>query len=449
MKSVYLACLTILIAVCPSAVSQTPPPRLVISSVNHAQRIARLRKLFLDLGLELPTCSATSSIENAGSCDLSFDELQSFSDRVHQWAMSAPTNLAADEVWQKLAEKSYPSLAERTLRATQAKIEIIEQPKTITITDPTTGVGTPSPNPDRQLLRVSSVTNYSELVPSPSDILQQATVLRSAGSSAATAAWRTDSDGESLRNCLLRTGFVNMFLRDLSGIKGTFNWSQNPQVQQNVLVPSAISNQNRIFSGEIDFDPSKLFLTGSDWLAAYQAAQLYGRDAEKRFARQLGKECAHSNPKATVQVPEPGNIGSTSAKRSGLISPECAMRLARPHGGYAIAAALVPTVTYTVKSQFDFIANSGFLTAAPYRTNNLGDLTLSVDLTRLIPTAKSRSDALATLVAAQANKPAPPADPTRADIDQQVRNWASEPEQIDDDDIYKKLRIALLAARQP
>jgi hypothetical protein len=80
--------------------------------------------------------------------------------------------------------------------------------------------------------------------------------------------------------------------------------------------------------------------------------------------------------------------------------------LAGPHGWTAVLAAVVPTVALIEKTNFDFVANNGLLIANPFPSKRLADLTFSLDLTRLVPNAKARQDALTALTSAVSKKPA-------------------------------------------
>lgn len=406
------------------------------SALSHAEKIHRLTDMFYDVDPTLALVIRPTQTE--------YEALKPFSVLVHQWSLQTPAT-SSDLALESAVRKTYPSLGERYLRSMQGKVELIQQPKTALIENPTTLQVTAAPNPDNLLLKVSGVFTYSEYVPTPADVQTQAKAvhdanidIRSTGGGLCTHV-QNETDAHKVRDCFLRTGFRNVLLRDLSGVKGIVNYAQNPEVQQQLLVPDTISNQNRIFSGEVDFDPSKLFLTGSDWLAAYGAAQYYGTTTETRFNDVIRAQCEKA---LHQQLPSEAN-----GKRLGYVSEQCMMRLARPHGAYAWLAAFTPQVVYTIKSQFDFIKNQGDLVPAPYATKRLGDLTLTVDLTRLIATAKSRTDALATLVAAQKNTPVTPVDPARKDLDKQVQLWASEPESLDKADVYEALRLALVSLR--
>jgi hypothetical protein len=379
---------------------------------------------------------------------------------LHKWAITA-VPVCEGACAKELSGAILPNRLERSLRATQAKIEVAQQPNTSLVQLTPTSAVTAVPNPDHNLLRVSSVTNYSELVPTPDDVQKQAQLLNDAGIWAETSNGLCHHQAEllikaestqpsepasgpvstkdatfrktagAMEHCLLRTGFRNELLRNLSGAKGTFSYSQNPQVQQNLLVPSAISNNNRIFSGQVDFDPSKLFLTGSDWLSAYQAARLYGPDAEANFTNSMLRACHRE---------EDGRRVLRGEARSGLVDADCLRRLAAPRGLKTIAAAVIPAVTYSVKTQFDFIKSGGGLVPAPYATPNLGDLILSIDLTRVIPSAKSRADALSALIAARKHVALdPPGKEGRSVVEYLFERWTETEVSVKDNEKYGEL----------
>ena len=412
-------------------------------------KVERLRFFFRELDLSLP------ALPDSLTGHEDFELLQSFSAQVHKRALAQPAPAATKDEWQDLARISYPGGVERIVRAAVVKTEVIQQPKLVQIAD-ATGQLSYQPNPGKLLWKVSSTTDYGQVVPTVADVQAQAAALDAAGVDLSTAGAKafcssrlstpdanhyfTDVRGR-FKDCLLRTGGAYMSARIASSFKLTFNWAQNPKVNSTFkyVVPSQYANVNQVFSGQVDFDPSKIFVTGSDWQSAYKAADSYGDAQEGVFARYMASKCE-----------QPADAQSDGF-RKGLVTTDCVRKLARPRGWVVMAAVLTPTVSLVEKSNFDFLASNGVLAPNPFTTKRLADLTFSLDLTRVLPSAKARQDALAALVAAKAKKPRPPVNPTWKDVDDLVGKWAMEPEKLNadaDDSLYEKLISALHSLRQ-
>ncbi|MEI9978428.1 MAG: hypothetical protein WDN23_05405 [Edaphobacter sp.] len=440
MKKLCLVSLSAIL-LCPFLSGQTQTNSIPVPVVEHPQRIYRLRVLFRQLGLRLD------------SDDPTFNELQTFKQQVNRWALEAPYQLAPPPDSISLAKESYPGGGERFLRSTVLKAEVIQQPKSAQVTDPTTGAVSTQQNPNEMLWKASAVTDFSQLVPTTSDVQTQAVQLKASGVDLSRpgagkalcsdfvtppgqpATRQSFAMEHGFNNCVLRTGTSYTFARIGSGFKGTFSWAQNPKIQSNILVPEQYTSLNQAFAGEVDFDPTKVFLTGSDWNSAYLAANSYSDHEEYVFVSRIAAKC---------HVP----LAPEGSQRTGLMTTDCAKKLARPQGLSAIAAVITPTVTFIEKTNFDFFASGGQLVPNPFPSKRLADLTFSFDLTRLIPNAKARQDAMATLAAAQQKVPGPSPNPNRTDVYNQVCIWASEPEQIDNDTFYANLRTALTTAVQ-
>ena len=412
-------------------------------------KVERLRFLFGQLDLTLPV------LPDSPSSNEGFERLQGFSAQVHKRALAQPAPAAAKDEWEDLARISYPGGVERILRAAVVKTEVIQQPKLVQIAD-AAGQLSYQPNPGKLLWKISSTTDYGQVVPTATDVQAQAAALDTAGVDLSTAGAKafcsprlstqdasqhfTDVQGR-FKDCLLRTGGAYMPARIASSFKLTFNWAQNPKVNSTFkyVVPSQYADVNQVFSGQIDFDPTKIFVTGSDWQSAYKAADSYGDAQEGVFAHYMASKCEKL---ADAQSDE---------FRKGLVTAECVRRLARPRGWVALVAILTPTVSFVEKSNFDFLANNGVLAPNPFTTKRLADLTFSLDLTRVLPSAKARQDVLAALVSAKAKKPRPPINSTWKDVDELVGKWAIEPEKLDaeaDDSLYEKLMSALHTLRE-
>jgi hypothetical protein len=409
-------------------------------SLTLHDKIERLRTLFENQHLTLPP-QLTSDIP----CQQAFYLLQDFAKSEHQWVVQ-PAAPVADPIG--LAKESYPSGTERVLRSTTIKAETIQQPKTIQLFSTEKKKSVAQRNPDTLLWKISATMDSSRFVPTTSDVQAQAKTLTDVGvdlsvpgdhalCSSYVASKRLDDhsndavilkENNQFEQCVLRSGTKYMFARFASGLKGTANWAESPSVRGGVKVQKKAASQSDEFSGEVDFDPTKLAMSGSDWYSGYQSAVLYGNAQETMFVNYMAKQCG------------------TGVTRANMVSEQCARRLAGPHGFNAFLAVAVPTVSFIEKTNFDFAANNGELIQNRFPSKRLADLKFSIDMTRLIPSPKARQDALEALAAASHKKPAASRDSFKSSVDRLVQQWATQPEDMGKDDVLYTRLIGAIEA---
>src|SRR5262249_18773943 len=157
---------------------------------------------------------------------------------------------------------------QRLLRSQTLKMEMIQQPKTVNVYDPTSQSNLPGRNLDSWLFKASITGDPSQWFATPSDVQAQASNLVSAAVDISS-----DTNGEALcskfvgvhspgidknknqfQKCLLRLGADNVLKRIIGASKGTFSWTQNPHIFNGIVVPPTYNLDNRTFAGEADYD---------------------------------------------------------------------------------------------------------------------------------------------------------------------------------------------------
>jgi hypothetical protein len=203
---------------------------------------------------------------------------------------------------------------------------------------------------------------------------------------------------DEVASCLSKTRKRDVLYRFASGYTGTFSYSDYPQVVQNILIPkgTAQSQQNRFFSGEVVFDPSNVFLTGTDWKNVSAAAAVYGEPVQMQVKAKAAKRC----PGIDGKGPD-GKPLLTADGKPVVYDPSktCLARLSGPTGWTRIAAAIMPTVDYKLQTQFDLIKSGANFIVPPYPLGHLYNFSFTQDLRRAVPTAKQREDAVAAIYA--------------------------------------------------
>ena len=348
------------------------------------------------------------------------------------------------------ARITYPKTIERYFQASPSKVELLQQPKTILVQQGTSSI--PVMNPDAFLVRYSVGTTWASVFPSVADIHDQIKSFQTAkfkvlGNTELLCGDKADST--KLVDCVMQTGTSNRFVRLAGGFKTQFNYGQSPQIQQNINVGGTpAANENYSLSGEIDFDPKTLFLNGTDWNNAYNSALAYNDstladNALTEFHHRVAVRCKLN-------------------KDANVLTTECIRRVSGLTPKQMAAAVLIPQISASIKNQFDFIKQGGLLVAAPFPTNSLYDITLTVDPSRLFPSAKQRQDALNALAELQktldeqkklhepdASKgdaaKGSQTDP-KAEVLKLYASFASEPEELDKGSWYEEFRNALSQA---
>lgn len=269
-----------------------------------------------------------------------------------------------------------PSIRERILRLWQYQFQYLEQPDFILA-----AVGTSTqiiPNPNKWLDQHSIILQPSELFPGIANrpaLVQAAYDYRFHNDKAVRLA-KDLCGNNSAFNCLARKG--EFWGRLFSGGKVTFSVARRDEVQQQVLLTTLPASQGWQWSYELDFDPSTLYITSSDWSKAAVAIT---------HMKNLDPDSTYSSGERTCVGPNP-----TSRLA------DCERRFARPRFAPSspqdwrarMVELIVPTVQFKAVSQFDFIKQGGVLVAEPNLERTLKTITMTWDLRHIVPSATDR-----------------------------------------------------------
>jgi hypothetical protein len=272
----------------------------------------------------------------------------------------------------------HPRKRDRVLRLPQFKADAQEQTKTVFVQTPDQPKPAPARNPDDVLWKYSLSFNFSELSLSSADL---ATIYGAYGKFVndgkkpvlALSESKDCKNPAQLVDCLRRVRSQDFFWRAISGFSATLSYGQSPRVQQNIFIApdTTVAKALHLYSGQIDFDPKSLFPSGTDWdnaAKSLDAFKIYKKEA-------IGDRCSGDDA-------------------------NCVRVLSAPPKKWGIVVALVPTFSFKVQTQFDFIKTSGgeFI-RSPFPENHLWSLAFTADLRRIIPSIKARTDVLTALKA--------------------------------------------------
>ena len=264
-----------------------------------------------------------------------------------------------------------PTWGERALRTFQYQYQATEQPRTVVIG------GVPKMNPEHYLQQHSFNFTFSELFPSSSDFAAMISSVYSHQPDNThignKALLDTTICGENLETpvvtCIARG--ARAWKRAIAGVKATFTVSERSAVQQNSVVPESFGYHYG-YGGEVDFDPTNLFITASNYLTAINAVKGSGLTFPGS-----PKEALHPMLEGVEQT-QTQTQTQTHTKRI----------------RDSILAAVIPTFQFKRATQFDFIKNSGgYFVPATFPETGLNSYTLTWDARRLIAPMKVRSDA--------------------------------------------------------
>jgi hypothetical protein len=266
----------------------------------------------------------------------------------------------------------------RVARAFQYQFGLTEQPGTATIQSGNTVKFVP--NPEHYLIKHSLTFQFSELFLSSSDF---GSALKNYYDYSPSVDGKSLSVSKLCRNqmqsaldCLASSGA--WWQRALSGVKATFSLSERTRVASGIIVPEGPFPSDYDKAGEIDFDPSQLFILGSNWKAAATSLK------DVNLTPSKGTEFAEcSAPQKSETSLNSGNTKKAFAA--------CVTRYGgSKRGGIGFLAAAVPTFKFIRQTQFDFLKSGGILIPAPFPETALNSYTFAWDLRRLIAPTKER-----------------------------------------------------------
>ncbi len=274
-----------------------------------------------------------------------------------------------------------PSFKGRLLRSWNYQYQILEQPAFVTV-----GSGNSVqiiPNPQKWLKQNSITINFAEFFPRTANLAEMV------GKRYADAPPEEDGDVVKLspdicgRNsdvlqCLAGGG--SFWGRLLSGAKVTFSASERDQFQQGVVVTGLPASQSWAWTGEVDFNPASLFISGSNWSKAVTALKGMNIDAADDELACFNKDRNKASGPST---------GSPSYCEKEFARPR--LYPSRLHDRWSTFAGIViPTFQFKPVSQFDFLKEGGVLVSNSGLQRSLKNFTFQWDLTRVIASVTDR-----------------------------------------------------------
>ena len=267
-----------------------------------------------------------------------------------------------------------PGIGERVARGFQYEFDRNEQPGFVVISSGNTSQILP--NPEHYINQHSLTFQFSELFLSPAELTSIAKQLSAENTK---ARFQFGNGKNNAAEYLVSAG--PWWKRAIGGVTTTISLAERPGTQQGILVPNLPFSLHYGFTGQIDFDPTAMFITGKSWKDALDAAK--NQDLETNdgcFAR-----------------PEPG-INPTSESNQKPKSHDCAAELATPRIRPGVSRpekrryleALIPKFQFKRVSQFDFVKNSGILIPAPFPESGLNNYSFTWNLRRVIAPTSDR-----------------------------------------------------------
>jgi hypothetical protein len=294
-------------------------------------------------------------------------------------------NINKDDV--KLLE---PNSFARLARTFQYSYQRAEQPRSLVIASPDGKTTQIINNPEHYLNQHSFTLDFSEMFPASSDL---ALMVKRIYAKRLTNGGDADSPVQLTNLCgskpiimCLAVG-LNPWKRALSGISVTASLSERSAAQQNILVPQPTFSQHYGNSGQIDFDPTRLFMTAANWKNAILAAQSMRIDPMQPYS-ECFQYLADIDPAGKHLLPE--NRFQNCIRRFGTST----IGVPRPGPWWKPTLKLfIPKFQFKRTSQFDFIKNGGTLIPAPFPSAALNSYTITWDLRRVIAPTNNRMDA--------------------------------------------------------
>lgn len=427
MKPYLFLFVATLIYVAPPVVAQTSsetsPASIATENIEVAKRYLALA------GIEVPSSIETSQIP----------ELEKIFEK---WMSRSPAVQPGDDVlrvanperipnpdMKRLVDYLHPRTGARAARSLQFVEQQQELPSTIfaqvagSSTGPTTLL-----NPQHYLASHALTVKFGDLFFSSSDL---AAIYKSVGvllPDDAPALSIKDCDiakEKSMVKCLARARLKDKVSRALTGLTLNAGASQRNRNIQGVLFTSQFPDIDYTIRGQLDFDPTALFVTAANWgdaISILNSTHSIGTqqnllpNERARLAQLL-----NGLPGDCIFDPILQQTGKQAFQMAGNFAQSCLNALAGRQGFLEkTLAVLVPTFQFKKESQFDFIKQSGsvFVPAA-FPEPSLNTFSFTFDLRRFVPSTKDRTDAL-NAIASIYNRKKAPADATVKDQQAQV-----------------------------
>ncbi|HTS37022.1 MAG TPA: hypothetical protein VMH04_15215 [Candidatus Solibacter sp.] len=258
----------------------------------------------------------------------------------------------------------------RFLRLWQYQYQYVEQPSTVLVQS-APGQTSLIANPEHNLNQHTVALDFGQLFLKSQDLSKaiQAALLSNKEERKNIQMIHADLCGKKgLLACVADSG--GSWKRLLSGIKASGSAAEHVRVVQQILLPSGYG-----FAGAVDFDPSRAFVTGSDWK---NATELLGKMTDAEAATALG------------DLLKPGSDLEKECKSRDAV--RCAKALSSSKRKTPLA--LLPTFQYKRQTPYDFLKYSGILVPSSAESG-LNTWSFTVDLRRLIAAPAEQLDAVA------------------------------------------------------
>ncbi len=271
-------------------------------------------------------------------------------------------------------------------RALQYQYQFGEQPAfVVASTNNANGsMTTIIPNPEKYLNQHTLSFQFSEIFPATSNLASMVAALYAVNkdpkipSQPLRLANRLCKSTNQIE-CLVSGG--NFWERFLSGVSGNVSLAERDPVQQGVSL-TLTSSQHYGAAGEVDFDPSLLFVTGTNWQTVLTALKDVNLEPERFFGDDA--TCfvkGNSSPEIWQNcVTEFSRSRFSAYKKQGALTK--------------IGAALIPKFQFKATSQFDFLKNGGVLVPEPGLQRSLKNYSFTWDLRHAIASTSDRVAAL-------------------------------------------------------
>jgi hypothetical protein len=250
----------------------------------------------------------------------------------------------------------------------------IEQPTAFV-----TATGTTVSNPEHYLNEHTLKFQFSELFPSSSAL---ADAVKNACSLLNSSSGKCPPDNRRFRWIASGGG---AWRRAASGFTVNVDLSERPALQQGIVAANTSFTDHYQVTGGFDFDPTQLFLGGTNWSKAHDT--MSSKTVDNPEQNELYDSCNKEN-KADIAAREKC-IHDLSSPR--LFSGKEGNLILGHRKPMLVIAAVVPTVSFKRVSQFDFVKNGGILVPASFLERAQNQFVFKWDLKKAISPSASRT----------------------------------------------------------